>query len=56
MSAGIYNGKTKIEIKTPPPRKPNVSAAPTDPIKLNTGVPINKLTTRIKSVSPGISN
>lgn len=56
ISAGMYNGKTSIEIKTPPPRNPSVSAAPTDPIKLNTGVPINKLNTSIQSVSLGISN
>src|SRR5688572_13613457 len=56
INAGMYSGKTKIEINTPPPRKPNVNAAPTDPIKLKIGVPNNKLITRIQSVSFGISN
>ena len=29
INAGMYNGKIRIEIKTPPPRNPSVNAAPT---------------------------
>lgn len=43
INTGMYSGKISSDIKTPPPRNPMVRAAPTAPIRLNTGVPINKV-------------
>jgi len=50
ISTGIYKGNTSIEIRTLLLRNPNVNAAPTDPIKLSTGVPRINVTINTTSV------
>ena len=50
INTGIYRGNTRIEMSTPPPRKPSVKAAPTDPISARTGVPSSNETTSTISV------
>ena len=56
MSTGVYNGSTSNETSTPPPRKPSVSAAPTLPNRLSTGVPSSSDTTSVPMASAGNCN
>ena len=56
ISTGMHSGSTSSDTSTPPPRKPNVSAAPTAPIILSIGVPSSRLTTSTHSAYAGISN
>src|SRR5258708_6757240 len=56
ISTGTYKGSTSSESKAPPPRRPNVSAAPIAPIKLRTGVPKAKDSVSTPSNSWGKSN
>ena len=48
-SAPECKAATPAAINTPPPRNPNVNAAPTDPIKLKTGVPTSRLINRTRA-------
>ena len=54
-NTGRYNGSSRSASKTPPLRKPTVSAAPTAPIRLRAGVPSSRPSIKVGNAATGMT-